>query len=369
MRQAIFLYSPVLWSRGHGPQHPLKPERLKRTYDLLSEYGAFQLKNVELIEPRAATMDELALFHTPEYIQVVKSLSDGGPRDGAWRYGFGPGDNPIFEGMFETESLKAGGALQAAQLLLDGSCQVAFNFGGGLHHAAAGGASGFCVFNDPAVAIAWLVQQGQRVAYVDIDVHHGDGVQAAFYGSDQVLTISLHQDPRTLFPGTGYAHEIGEGAGRGYSVNVPLPPGTDDETYLHVFRAVATPMLERFAADLVVTQLGTDTHYLDPLASLTLTTHGHQALYQELERLSPRWLALGGGGYAIDVVPRSWTLAFGVMAGQQWPAELPAGYRANFGGETLHDQQRPELNSGLRTRIAEAAEAVVAEARRLHGLN
>jgi acetoin utilization protein AcuC len=366
VRQAVFLYSPELWSRGHGPQHPLKPERLKRTFDLLSEYGAFQAGNVDLIEPRPATEAELALFHTRDYIQAVKTLSAGGARDGAWRYGFGPGDNPIFEGMFETEALKAGGALQAAQLLLDGSCQVAFNFGGGLHHAGAGVASGFCVFNDPAVAIHWLVQQGQRVAYVDIDVHHGDGVQAAFYHSDQVLTISLHQDPRTLFPGTGYAHEIGEGAGRGYSVNLPLPPGTNDEIYLQAFQAVVPPMLERFGADVVVTQLGTDTHYLDPLASLTLTTHGHLALYEELERLSPRWLALGGGGYAIDVVPRSWTLAFGVMSGQQWPAELPSSYRANFGGAFLHDLERPELNADLRGQISQATEAMVAEVRRLH---
>jgi acetoin utilization protein AcuC len=366
VRQAVFLYSPALWSRGHGPQHPLKPERLKRTYDLLSEYGAFQAGNVELIEPRISSDEELALFHTPEYIQAVRTYSAGGSRDGAWRYGFGPGDNPIFEGMYETEALKTGGALQAAQLLLDGSCQVAFNFGGGLHHAGAGVASGFCVFNDPAVAIRWLVGQGQRVAYVDIDVHHGDGVQAAFYDSDRALTISLHQDPRTLFPGTGYAHEIGEGSGRGYSVNVPLPPGTDDEAYLMAFRAVVLPMLERFNADVVVTQLGTDTHYLDPLASLTLTTHGHLALYRELERLSPRWLALGGGGYAIDVVPRSWTLAFGVMCGREWPAELPAGYRANFGGSFLQDQERPNLNADLRARIRSAAEAVVAEVRKLH---
>ena len=204
-RAAAFLASPELWEHGHGPAHPLKPERLQRTYELLEEYGAFQAPNVQVVRPRPATADELALFHTGEYIAAVQALSQGDYSLPARRYNFGPGDNPVFGGMYDSERLKVGSALLGAEMLLEGACDVAFSFGGGLHHAGAGFASGFCVFNDAAVAIHWLLAQGQRVAYVDIDVHHGDGVQNAFYEEARVLTVSLHQDGRTLFPGTGFS--------------------------------------------------------------------------------------------------------------------------------------------------------------------
>lgn len=366
MRQAVFLCSPDLWARGFGPSHPLKPERLMRTFELLSAYGAFDDPRAQLIEPRMASDDELALFHTPEYIEVVKALGEGETDVPYWRYGFGPGDNPIFEGMRESSGLKVGAALQAAELLLSGECDVAFSFSGGLHHAGPNFASGFCVFNDIAVAIHWLLRQGQRIAYVDIDVHHGDGVQDAFYDTDQVLTISLHQDPRTLFPGTGFVHETGEGAGKGYSVNVPLPPGTDDRAYLSAFRAVVPPLLQRFSPNIVVTQLGVDSHFRDPLASLMLTTHGHLALFRELEQLAPRWLALGGGGYEINVVPRSWSLAFGVMSGQTWPDELPESYRSRYRGKWLHDQEDPSISEPLSIQVGKAVQQVVEQVRKLH---
>ncbi len=348
MRQAVFLSSPELWGRGHGPQHPLKPERLRRTHELLEEYGAFDLPNVQLVAPRVATAEELALFHTPEYIDIVRALSAGQHAIPAHRYGFGPGDNPVFPGMFESEGRKVGSALQAAELLVEGACDVAFSYGGGLHHGGPQTASGFCVFNDAAVAIHWLVKQGLRVAYVDIDVHHGDGVQAAFYDSDRVLTISLHQDGLTLFPGTGFVDERGLGDGLGYSVNVPLPPYTDDDNYLWAFRQIVPPVVERFSPDIVVSQLGVDTHFRDPLANLLLTTDGQEQLFQELDALALRWLALGGGGYNISVVPRSWTLAFGVMAGSSWPQELPPRYRARYGGDWLRDRVTPTQDDHLR---------------------
>ncbi|UCG24610.1 MAG: acetoin utilization protein AcuC [Chloroflexota bacterium] len=276
MRQVVFLSSPELWERGHGRQHPLKPERLRRTHELLAEYGALELANVRVLAPRQATAGELTLFHTAEYVDIVHTLSLGQGDIPAHRYGFGPGDNPVFQGMYESEGRKVGSALQAAELLVDGSCDIAFSYGGGLHHGGPSLASGFCVFNDAAVAIHWLMGQGQRVAYIDIDVHHGDGVQAAFYDSDRVLTISLHQDGHTLFPGTGFVGESGAGDGQGYSVNLPLPPYTDDETYLWAFGQVVPPLVERFSPDVVVTQLGVDTHYRDPLASLALTSLGQQ---------------------------------------------------------------------------------------------
>ena len=360
MRRAIFLATPDLWQYGHGPDHPLKPERLQRTFELLDAYGAFAAPNVRVMSPRRANDDELALFHTREYIDMVRALSAGDTDLPASRYGFGPGDNPVFAGMFELASLKVGSALTAAALLVNGECDVAFSFAGGLHHARPSQASGFCIFNDAAVAIHWLLQQGLRVAYVDIDVHHSDGVQWAFYDTDRVLTISLHQDGRTLFPGSGFVDEIGTGAGKGYSVNVPIPPYTDDETYLWAFHQIVPPALAHFKADIVVTQLGVDTHHRDPLAQLMLTTRAHALLFETLSHLAPRWLALGGGGYEVSVVPRAWTLAFGVMLGQSFPDELHESYRARYGGKWLRDHETPPLSEAQRRWVRQTVEGVVA---------
>ena len=366
MRKAIFLSSAEVWQRGHGPNHPLKPERLQRTHELLAEYGAFQSPNVQVIAPRLATETELRLFHKPGYVDVVRALSQGDTSVPAWRFGFGAGDNPVFPGMYDSERLKVGSALQAAELLVNEEGDVIFSYSGGLHHGNPNQASGFCVFNDAAVAIQWLLEQGQRVAYVDIDVHHGDGVQKAFYNSDRVLTISLHQDGQTLFPGTGFLNERGAAAGTGYSVNVPLPPYTDDESYLWAFQQIVPPLLTRFGAGIVVTQLGVDTHFLDPLANLQLTTRGHVALFRSLADLAPRWLALGGGGYDISVVPRSWSLAFGVMADLELPDELPPAYRTRYGGTHLRDQEHLLLEPTMHRQDRDRVEAVVAKVRRLH---
>jgi acetoin utilization protein AcuC len=271
--------------------------------------------------------------------------------------------------MYDTESLKAGSSLTGARMLVNDECDVAFSYSGGMHHAMAGYASGFCVFNDPAIAIQWMVNQGLRVAYVDVDVHHGDGVETLFYETDQVLTISLHQDGHTLFPGTGSVTDTGFADGEGYAVNVPLPPFTDDETYLWAFNQVVPSLLERFAADVVVSQLGVDTHFQDPLAHLALTTAGQTALYEAFDALSPRWLALGGGGYNIDVVPRSWTLAFGVMSGHTFPDELPPGYRAHYGGLKLRDHADPGVDAHTRIRVRSKVESIVAEVQKIHHLD
>lgn len=369
MRRIAFITTPELWRHGHGPQHPLKPERLQRTYELLSWYGALDSEHVLAVPPQAPALEDFALFHTHEYVQVVHELSAGRMLDKAHRYGFGPGDNPIFSGMADSEGLKVGGALIGARYLLDGACEVAFNYAGGLHHAGPDTASGFCVFNDAAVAIHWLLQQGLRVAYVDIDVHHGDGVQHAFEDTDQVLTISLHQSGQTLFPGTGFAHETGHGAGKGFTINVPLPPYSDDESYLWAFHQIVPYAIKRFKPDMLVTQLGVDTHFLDPLASLALTTFGHKALFEALLACSPgRWLALGGGGYNLDVVPRSWALAFAVMSGQNLSAELPEPFRKRYGGSTLHDDMKPHLDMPMRKLIHRRVQEVVDQVRQLHDI-
>jgi acetoin utilization protein AcuC len=310
------------------------------------------------------------LFHTPDYIAAVRALSEGSGGVEPRRYNFGPGDNPVFSGMFTSEARKVGGALLGARLLLEDSCDVAFNVSGGLHHGQPASASGFCVFNDAAVAIRWLLQQGLRVAYVDVDVHHGDGVQDAFYETDQVLTISLHQDGRTLFPGTGFVGEVGRGAGQGYAVNVPLPPHTTEEPYLWAFDEVVPPLLRRFRPDCLVTQLGVDTHYLDPLAQLNLTTRGQAQIFQRIEALAPsHWLALGGGGYNLGVVPRAWALAFAAMAGLNLPRRLPAVYREKYGGLLLHDGEELSWIRDGQSYVRDAVAAVVASVKERHGLD
>jgi len=369
VRKAAFLSSDDVWRYGHGLDHPLKPARLKRTHFLLDELGAFEAANVFLVNPRQATIDELTMFHTAQYVEFVRAATTSQPASELGRYGFGPGDNPVFEGMFESESRKVGSALQAAEMLVKDEFDVIFSYSGGLHHGRPDFASGFCVFNDAAVAISWLVKMGCRVAYVDIDVHHGDGVQNAFYDSDRVLTISIHQDGRTLFPGTGSVEEIGAGRGKGYCLNLPLPPYTDDELYLAAFKEVVPQAAARFEADIVVTQLGVDTHALDPLASIMLSTRGQEELFKLLDQMSPRWLALGGGGYSLDVVPRSWALAFGVMAGLEFPDDLPTNYRSQYGGQRLHDHQSFHLDSGTKPAIQQQVRAVVRQAKQLHNLD
>ena len=372
MAEAAFICSPDLWQRGHGAAHPLKPERLQRTYELLAAYGAFACPEPcrrdgpesTLARPRQATLEELGLFHTEEYIEVVRSLSRGEKRLNASRYNFGPGDNPVFPEMYETEALKVGSALSAGELVSSEEIEIAFSFGGGLHHAGPDHASGFCVFNDAAVAIHWLLQKGLRVAYIDIDAHHGDGVQDAFYETDRVLTISLHETGLYLFPGTGFVEEMGSGAGRGYTVNLPLAPYTDDELYLWAFEEIVPPLVRRFQPDIVVSQLGVDTHYRDPLAHLCLTTSGYVAAVTTIKKLAPRWLALGGGGYDVDVVARSWTLAYGAMSGREFPDNLPPAYAEKYGPGNLRDHEKPCISSELRQQARRYAEAGVAALKR-----
>ncbi len=369
MRRVVVFASPAMWQAGHGPDHPLKPERLRRTYELMQASGLFEAPNVRRVEPAAASTDQLALFHTAEYIEAVQALSVGRTDVRPWRFNFGPGDNPVFPGMHELYALAVGAALAGASMVTRGECDTAFSFGGGLHHAWRDHASGFCVYNDVAVAITWLIQQRLRVAYVDIDVHHGDGVQYAFDDTDRVLTISFHQDGRTLFPGTGAIEESGRGAGRGFGVNLPLPAGTGDEMYLWAFDQLVPPLVKRFRPDVVVTQLGVDTHFTDPLAELALTVRGQEALVQRLALLAPRWLALGGGGYNVDVVPRAWTLALAVMAQVRLPAELPEAYRRTYGGRTFYDEAGPEIDEEVQGRARRIVEERVERLRGQTGLS
>ncbi len=362
MSRAAFIGNEILWASGHPPGHPLRPERLQYTWEMLQAYRAFDASNVQVVPPRPASEEELATFHTPEYIEAVRQLSQGQPsRKHPASYNFGPGDNPVFAGMFESESLKVGAALVGAELLLNRQINVAFSFAGGLHHASPNFASGFCIFGDGAIAIKRMLAEGWRVAYVDIDAHHGDGVQAAFYDNPRVLTISFHESGHYLFPGTGFTPELGRGAGHGFSVNVPLLPYTDDDSFIWAFDQLVPPLLERFAPDVVVAQLGVDAHWRDPLTHLALTTHGFEALFQRIKALAPRLLAAGGGGYDLSVVPRAWTLAWGVISGQSFPDALPEPIASRYDPPLLHDPEPAPVSAAQRQQARRAVEQVVGE--------
>jgi len=313
--------------------------------------------------------------HTQRYIEAVRSLSSGAsPQDAAW-YGFSnSGDNPIYLGMYESALLSAGASLVAVEQVVDGRVSVAFSPSGGLHHAMPASASGFCVFNDPAIAIRALVDRGLRVAYVDIDAHHGDGVQEAFYTTDAVLTISLHESGRYLFPGTGSVDEMGTGQGVGYSVNVPLAPYTDDDVYLWAFQEVVPPLLQSFRPDALVTQLGIDTYFSDPITHMALTTRGFVKAVELLAQAarSIPWVALGGGGYDLSAVARCWALAYGVMLGQEWPDAVPQEQQARLGTAKLRDESPPQIPDYNREASRRFAEATIQEVQQrifpYHGL-
>ena len=269
MPRAAFVYDDAMSQHVLRQDHPMRPVRLRHTFELLDAYGAFDGVDSLLVTPTLADETSVGAFHSRDYMAAVRTFSLGLTGLQPQRFGFAQGgDNPTYPGMYEAAMLSAGATLTAARMVADGEVLAAFNISGGLHHAAARNASGFCVFNDPVVAIMYLLQRGLRVAYVDIDAHHGDGVQDAFYGDPRVLTISVHESGQYLFPGTGFAGEVGSGEGVGYAVNLPLYPYTDDEIYLEAFEAVGPPLIEAFAPDVLLTQLGIDTYHTDPLTHL-----------------------------------------------------------------------------------------------------
>ncbi len=364
MPRAAFVYDDLMSRHELRGDHPMRPVRLRYTYDLLRGYGSFEHENAVLVSPRSADEDELKWLHTPQYIEAVRCLSAGEGVQEAHRFNFSlQGDNPYYSGMYEAAALSSGATLLAAELVADKAVDAAFNISGGLHHASAGHASGFCVFNDPALAVHYFLRRGLRVAYVDVDAHHGDGVQEAFFGDDRVLTISVHESGRYLFPGTGFVEEQGEGRGRGYSVNLPLFPYTGDEVYLDAFRQIVPPLIRSFSPDVIVTQLGIDSYHSDPLTHLQLTTMGFVEVIREFAALGLPWLALGGGGYDLMAVARAWTLAYGVMLGEEWPDALPRDFALEHGVGHLRDSGSPEIPANLRLDIRRHAGETVAALR------
>ena len=333
--RAGLVLAPEARIYDHGPQHPLRPDRVLLTWDLIAATGLDALPTVQVLGTAPASRADLERVHTPAFIDATERAGHG--EEGDWSpFGYGPGDNPIFSDMHEAGAIVAGASIAAAKAVWHAQVAHAFNASGGLHHAMPARASGFCVYDDPAVAIAWLLDQGaQRVAYVDLDVHHGDGVQAIFWNEPRVLTISMHEyEPYLFFPGTGALDERGGPDAPGSAINVPLPANTGDDAWLEALNAIIPRAVAEFAPDVLVTQLGCDTHATDPLAQLRLTTRSYKEAAAVLHRLAHdaaygRWVATGGGGYQwANVVPRAWTLYFAEMANAtaELPDELPAAW-------------------------------------------
>ncbi len=331
---AVLVYSPALAAYDLGPSHPLRPERFSLAVDLLGDYGVLD-DALRVAAPEPATRAELARVHTPEYLDLVAEASRN-PQ--AWvipRAGLGTGDDPVFAGMYEASAHVAGSTLTAVRLVTSGGASRAMSIAGGLHHAHADHASGFCVFNDLAVGIAAALDEDPalRVAYVDIDAHHGDGVDHIFAPQPRVMTVSIHEAGTYLFPGTGFPDEIGEGPGRGTAANLPLPPGATDECYRLAMERFVAPVVRAYGPDLIVAQLGADAHHDDPLTTLGLTLRGHAWLVDAIVRLAEevaggRLVATGGGGYgAYSVVPRAWASATARISGIELPETLPEAWR------------------------------------------
>jgi acetoin utilization protein AcuC len=370
------VYTERFTDFDYGEEHPLRMERLGLTWRLMQAYGLTELPGTLVQSPAPADEATIGEFHSAAYLDVLKASDSGrAPRE-APLFGLGPGDNPVFPGVWQVARLIAGGSILAADLVASGEADRAFHFAGGLHHAMPNRASGFCYVNDAVLAILRLRARGLRVAYVDIDAHHGDGVQAAFYADPNVLTVSTHERGDRLFPGTGFVDEYGDGAGVGYSVNLPLEAFTESDTYLAAFDAVVPPLVRAFRPDVLVAQLGVDSHRTDPLTHLALDVQGFAAALETLLGLAPRIVALGGGGYDVRNVARAWTVAWAMLNGVELAPELPRAFDRDveayaFDSRDLWDRA-VRYPDETRQRVAEYANRQVAAIRRLifplHGL-
>jgi acetoin utilization protein AcuC len=322
----VVVYGPELSAYSFAEDHPLQATRYVLTMDLLRQLGWLDTPGVTVEPPRPATLSELLATHAYSYVQAVQlaqAIARGDrPHVDLAVYGLGTPDDPLFPHIHDAAALYTGATIQAMTALLEGRAIHAYSPAGGQHHAQRAQASGFCVYNDCAAAIAIALQAGRRVAYLDFDAHHGDGVQAAFYEDPRALTVSVHESGEYLFPGTGEAHETGRGEGQGTSVNVPLPPFTGDEAILLATDQLVLPAVRAFAPDLILVQTGADTHHADPLTHLNATMSLYSALAGRVHELAHeccegRLLLVGGGGYdPADVTPRAWTAWLGTILGR-----------------------------------------------------
>ena len=342
---AAFIHCPELDAEHYPPQSPFRTTRAGMTRRILVSMGRFTGPGREERTPVPAGRDVLETFHTCEYLDAMIAAESGHLDVDALYMGIGTPDCPAFKGMYEFARLAVGATLTGARLILDHDVRVAFNPSGGFHHAGPERASGFCYVNDSALACLALAEAGRRVVYLDVDAHHGDGVQNAVYDRNDVMTISMHENGHTLFPGTGFEDEIGHGHGLGCAVNLPMPPQTYDEAYLKAFREVAVPLIGAFDPDVIVIELGMDSLAGDPLTHLALTNLAYVDIIERVMRFDKPVLAVGGGGYNVDNTARAWALAWTVLTGQDREDEAHA---AGMGGVML---ESTDWTGGLRDRV------------------
>jgi acetoin utilization protein AcuC len=335
------IYSDAFQQYDFGPTHPLKPTRLKLTFELMKAVNLLSSPNVKVSAPRVASRDELALFHDGKYIDQIQKASRSG--DGFLDLG----DTPAFKGCFEASALAAGASLAAVDLVMSGEVAHAMNISGGLHHAHPDRASGFCIFNDPAISIAYLKKKYSvdKVLYLDVDAHHGDGVMYGFYSDPGVLDIDFHEDGHHLFPGTGFTEEIGEGKAAGIKINVPLAPFTGDEPYIELFREIVPAAVRKYRPQVLLLQCGADSHANDLLAHLQLTTKTYCEVARTVHELAhevaqSRLIVFGGGGYNIANVARAWTSVASVLVDYLPPKAIPKDWQRLF--EALVGESAPE---------------------------
>lgn len=340
----IFVYDSAMDEFSYPPSMPFNTSRTGLVKEMIESLGLLAGSDREQVEPRKLQRHELEKFHTPAYIDALIRAGQGHSDEDMIYMGMGPGDCPVFEGVYEYCRFAAGATVVAAEQIIADKASIAFNPSGGFHHAHADRASGFCYLNDVVLGIIKLTDANKRVAFLDVDVHHTDGVQEAFYDRNDVMTISLHQTGRTLFPGTGFEDEIGNGRGKGFSVNMPMPPGTYDQAFIKAVDQVAIPLIKAFHPDVIVIELGTDALAGDPLAMLNLTNNVYADIIAELLNFDKPILATGGGGYNVKNTVRAWTLCWAAMCGDDQPnKELPP-----VGGVMLESN---EWAGGLRDRV------------------
>jgi acetoin utilization protein AcuC len=312
---SIFVYSEELARFDFGIDHPFKPERASKTYELCNRYGVMNHPWMRILQPESIDIQLLELFHEPEYLRLLEKSSRGEVLLDMLERGIGTKDNPILKGVFEWSLKVAGGTLKAMSLITGGNVLTAFNPLGGFHHARKGSAEGFCYINDIVIAIKDSMNKypGIKIAYIDIDAHHGNGVQEAFYNEPDVLFISCHETGKSLYPWSGNVDEIGENGGRGFTINIPMEPQSDDEVFSFAFNEIVPAVIESFAPDIIVAELGADSLISDPLTHLRLTNKSYVNAIKKMIELCPRIMALGGGGYDLYRTARCWTLAWSAL--------------------------------------------------------
>ena len=340
------IYNPKYSLYNLGESHPFSPQRTEMLIELLKEWNIL----TEPIEPNAVLASDLEVIHDRNYINTVEKVSSGINVEDINRFGLGNADNPIFEGMAEGARYQVGGTVLGAKLLMENKANRILQLGGGFHHAHNNFAAGFCIYNDLSLAINEMINFGWHVVYLDIDVHHGDGVQEMFYSNEYVMTISIHESGEFLFPGKGWVHELGQGSGRALKLNVPLEPFSEGSSYLEFLDKVLKPALSWFKPNALVVQAGADAHFSDPLADNLLTTHDYEKIFREIITLADKncdgkILFTLGGGYSTTATPRIWALLYLIINNYDIPEYLPENWRNKWQQilqtaipNTLHDK-------------------------------